>query len=177
MPGLYFKWTRQVMMFSLCSILRACNHFQGTRVRTRSAAVKLKIQVQTLSSPSGNHIPKLKFRTFLWRFCGWQWCWWHRYVGDHFEMLQKKRIMLMSFFFLLVTFLSHHEFARILVPSSWYWWLVTNITYLSLKYLVSKIRDQHRCNRFRLKYADQINFQIMITKEKYKIYHRHKIGQ
>ena len=106
MLGLYFKWTRQVMMFSLCSILRACNHFQGTRVRTRSTALKLNIQVQTLSSPSGNHIPKPKFRTFLWRFYRWQWCWWHRYVEDHFEMLEKKQIMLMILFCLSVTFQS-----------------------------------------------------------------------
>ena len=56
MLRLYFKWTRQVMMFSLCSILRACNHFQGTRVRTRSTWLKLNTQVQTLSSPSGSHI-------------------------------------------------------------------------------------------------------------------------
>ena len=168
MPGLYFKWTRQVMMFSLCSILRACNHFQGTRVRTRSAAVKWNIQVQTLSSPSGNHIPKPKFRTFLWRFCGrtvmlvTSLCWrsfWDvaeetNYVDDIFLLVGD---------FPIGYHLTHQQYARILMPSSWYWWLVTNITYLSLKYLVSNIGNQHRCNRFCLKYADQINFQIMIT--------------
>ena len=166
MLGLYFEWTRQVMMFSLCSILRACNHFQGTRVRTRSTALKLNIQVQTLSfwqSHSETEISNIFVEILpvtvmlVTSLC------WRSFSDVREETNYVYDIILLVGDFPIGHHLTHQQYARILVPSSWYWWLVTNITYLSLKYLLSNIRDQHRCNRFFLKHVDQINFQIMIT--------------
>ena len=65
----------------------------------------------------------------------WQWCWWHRYDGDRFEMLVA-------------------ELCWRLLTLCWWCYqctkLVTNISNLSPTHLVSNIRHQHRCNHSRL---------------------------
>ena len=62
----------------------------------------------------------------------WQWCWWHRYVDDLYQMLVAESLCWQLF--------------------SLCWWfsqcikLVTNISNLSPTHLVSNIRHQHWCN-------------------------------
>ena len=84
----------------------------------------------------------------FWYERRWQWCWWHRYVGD-FMMVTELRCWWQNHyvgdFFCYVDNFSMYYIGH-QHPES-----VTNISKLSSTHLVSKIRHQHRWNHEGLK--------------------------
>jgi len=89
-------------------------------------------------------IMNLRISSLVNRLNWWQWCWWHRYIGD-FMMVTDFRCWwqnhyVSDFSVMLVIFSICHQH-----PES-----ATKFSNLSSTHLVSNIRHQRQCNRCNL---------------------------